>query len=74
MKNLKDKIIGLFAIIGVMVLLMGNNNLQSENERYQISTTGDGVFRIHIYLLDTRTGKIWRKKGKIWIEEMPPLK
>ena len=67
MKNLKDKIIGLFAIIGVMVLLMGNNNLQSENERYQISTTGDGVLR-YIYLLDTRTGEIWRKKGIVWID------
>ena len=73
MKNLKDKIIGLFAIIGVMVLLMGNNNFQSENERYQISTTGDGLLR-YIYLLDTRTGEIWRKKGNVWIEEMPPFK
>ena len=73
MKNLIDKIIGLFVIIGIMALLMGNNNVQNENERYQISTTGDGVLR-YIYLLDTRTGKIWRKKGKIWIEEMPPLK
>ena len=50
---------------------MGNNNLQIENERYQISTTGDGVLR-YIYLLDTRTGEIWRKKGNVWIEEMPP--
>ena len=69
MKNWKDKVLGMFAIIGVMVLLMGNNNVQKENGRYQISVTDDGVIQ-YIYLLDTRTGEVWSKKSNVWAEEM----
>tara|TARA_B100000586_G_C20008385_1_gene383537 strand:+ start:568 stop:783 length:216 start_codon:yes stop_codon:yes gene_type:complete len=69
MKNLKNIIIGLFTVIGVMVLLMGNNNVQKENGRYQISVTDDGVMQ-YIYLLDTRTGEVWSKKSNVWAEEM----
>ena len=59
MKNLKDKIIGPFAIIGVMVLLMGNNNLQNNNENYKISPIPLNNGSTNVYLLDTKTGKVW---------------
>ena len=72
MKNWKDKVLGIFAGIGLMALLMANNNVQSENGRYQISTTGDsGAYK---YLIDTRTGEVWREKRDRWTEEILPLK
>ena len=65
MKNLKDKIIGLFAIIGVMVLLMGNNNLQNNNENYKISPIPLNNGSTNVYLLDIRTGNFILKKKAI---------
>ena len=72
MKNWKDKVLGIFAGIGVMALLMANNNVQSENGRYQISIPGDsGTYK---YLIDTRTGEVWYERGNVWIKNIPALK
>lgn len=73
MKNLKDKIIGLFAIIGVMVLLMGNNNLQNNNEKYKISPIPLNNGSTNVYLLDTRTGKVWKEYRGKWEEQIESL-
>ena len=73
MKNLKDNIIGLFAIIGVMVLLMGNNNLQNNNENYKISPIPLNNGSTNVYLLDTKTGKVWVEYRGKWEEQIESL-
>ena len=73
MKNLKDKIIGPFAIIGVMVLLMGNNNLQNNNENYKISPIPLNNGSTNVYLLDTKTGKVWVEYRGKWEEQIESL-
>ena len=73
MNNLKDKIIGLFAIIGVMVLLMGNNNLQNNNENYKISPIPLNNGSTNVYLLDIRTGKVWKEFRGKWEEQIESL-
>ena len=37
MKNWKDKILGIFAAIGVMSILMGSYSQQSETEKWMIA-------------------------------------
>ena len=73
MKNLKDKIIGLFEIIVVMVLLMGNNNLQNNNENYKISPIPLNNGSKNVYLLDTKTGKVWVEYRGKWEEQIESL-
>ena len=83
MKNWKDKVLGIFAIIGVMALLMGNylqkpkisvGITQNENGRYQISAGGDNKLSRYIYLIDTRTGEVWYERGNVWVKNIPALK
>ena len=73
MKNLKDKIIGLFAIVGVMTLLMGNNNLQINSEKYKISPIALNNGNTNVYLLDTRTEKVWKEYRGKWEEQIESL-
>ena len=70
---MKNKIIGLFAIIGVMVLLIGNNNLQNNNEKYQISPKPLNNGNTNVYLLDTRTRKVWIEYRGKWEEQIESL-
>ncbi len=70
MKNWKDKVLGMFAIIGVMVLLMGNKNVQNRgngNGYYQMEIIVDRNGNEQIYLLDTSTGQIARYKRSLEI-------
>ena len=73
MKNLKDKIIGLFAIVGIMTLLMGNNNLQINSEKYKISPIALNNGNTNVYLLDTRTEKVWKEYRGKWEEQIESL-
>ena len=62
MKNWKDKVLGILAGIGVMVLLMGNYAQQPKGiwEMYITNhTTDDGV----VYSINTETGEV-RKYNK----------
>ena len=83
MKNWKGKVLGMFAIIGIMALLMGNylqkpkisvGITQNENGRYQISAGGDNKLSRYIYLIDTRTGEVWYERSNVWIKNIPALK
>ena len=56
MKNWKDKVLGIFAVIGVMTLLMGNYAQQPKGvwEMHQSSGTGES----RVYTLNTETGEV----------------
>jgi len=60
MKNWKDKVLGIFTGIGIMVLLMGNKNVQNRgNGYYQMEIYVDRNGDQTIYLLDTSTGQVF---------------
>ena len=65
MKNWKDKVLGIFAGIGIMSLLMASNNQSPQNGRYIISTSERGNVGIIITKMDSQNGDMWRwdKKG-----------
>ena len=65
MKNWKDKVLGIFAGIGIMSLLMASNNQSSQTGRYLISTSERGNVGIIITKMDSQNGDMWRwdKKG-----------
>ena len=65
MKNWKDKVLGIFAGIGIMSLLMASNNQSSQTGRYLISTSDRGNVGIIITKMDSQNGDMWRwdKKG-----------
>ena len=56
MKNWKDKVLGIFAGIGIMSLLMASNNQSSQNGRYIISISESGNIGIIMTKMDTQNG------------------
>jgi len=56
-----------------MTLLMGNNNLQNNNEKYKISPIPLNNGSTNVYLLDTRTGKVWKEYRGKWEEQIESL-
>ena len=59
MKNWKDKILGIFAAIGVMSILMGSYSQQSETEKWMIAV-GTAENNELILKMNTRTGEVYR--------------
>tara|TARA_R100000654_G_scaffold50371_1_gene76549 strand:+ start:641 stop:877 length:237 start_codon:yes stop_codon:yes gene_type:complete len=60
MKNWKDKVLGIFAGIGIMSLLMAfnsNSNYQSSG-RYQATAVKGGGNQSIIWIVDTSNGKV----------------
>ena len=59
MKNWKDKILGIFAAIGVMSILMGSYSQQSESGKLMIAV-GNTQNNELILKMDTKTGEVYR--------------
>tara|TARA_B110000263_G_scaffold194272_1_gene172511 strand:+ start:337 stop:576 length:240 start_codon:yes stop_codon:yes gene_type:complete len=64
MKNWKDKILGIFAVICVLSLLIGSTSSQSQNGKWMIAV-GTSQNNEIILKMDTQTGQVyrWDKKG-----------
>ena len=64
MKNWKDKILGIFAVIGILSLLIGSTSAQSQNGKWMIAV-GTSQNNEIILKMDTQTGQVyrWDKKG-----------
>jgi|TARA_B110000014_G_scaffold16980_1_gene11180 hypothetical protein len=64
MKNWKDKILGIFAVIGMLSLLIGSTSSQSQNGKWMIAV-GTSQNNEIILKMDTQTGQVyrWDKKG-----------
>jgi hypothetical protein len=68
MKNWKNKVLGMFAVIGLMSLLIGSTSSQSQNGKWMIAVAaGGGAAQNNelILKMDTQTGEVyrWDKKG-----------
>ena len=65
MKNWNDKIIGIFAGIGIMAILMSSYSQQSQNGKYMVAIGVDDDKGSIILKMDTQTGETYRcdKKG-----------
>ena len=59
MKNWKDKILGIFAAIGVMSILMGSYSQQSESGKWMIAVVNTQNNEL-ILKMDTKTGEVYR--------------
>ncbi len=60
MKNIKDIVIGIFAIIGFSAIVTGfTEEIEQEGEigTYQVATSARGA-EVKIFRIDTRTGDI----------------
>jgi hypothetical protein len=64
MKSWKDKILGIFAVIGMLSLLIGSTSSQSQNGKWMIAV-GTSQNNEIILKMDTQTGQVyrWDKKG-----------
>ena len=64
MKNWKNKVLGIFAIIGLMSLLISSTSSQSKNGKWMIAV-GAAQNNELILKMDTQTGQVyrWDKKG-----------
>ena len=59
MKNWKERILGIFAAIGVMSILMGSYSQQSESGKWMIAV-GNTQNNELILKMDTKTGEVYR--------------
>tara|TARA_B100002052_G_scaffold260189_1_gene253219 strand:+ start:372 stop:599 length:228 start_codon:yes stop_codon:yes gene_type:complete len=73
MKNLKDIIIGIFAGIGVMTLLMGNNPQSEQNGKYMFDVEYIDVIK-NIHRIDTKTGVLEKWSDRTGWEVVIPRK
>jgi len=63
MKNLKDNIIGMFAVIGIMTLLMGSYSEQSQRVNYGTPESHEWEMIIRddasvAYMVNKKTGEV----------------
>ena len=64
MKNWKNKVLGTFAVIGLMSLLISSTSSQSQNGKWMIAV-GAAQNNELILKMDTQSGQVyrWDKKG-----------
>ena len=73
MKSLKDIIIGIFAGIGVMILLMGNNPQSEQNGKYMFDVEYIDIIK-NIHRIDTKTGVLEKWNDRTGWEVVVPRK